>query len=69
VVHTGQLFFDDDLTDKVFQRSPYFTHGTRDTRNATDSIYNSSGAATSVLAVTARGDGYTGRIALGVKQP
>jgi protocatechuate 3,4-dioxygenase beta subunit len=69
VVHTGQLFFDDDLSDKVFQRSPYSSHGTRDTRNDADSIYNSSGAAASVLAVTARGDGYTGRITLGVKQP
>lgn len=68
VVHTGQLFFDDDLTDKVFRRSPYSSHGTRDTRNDADSIYNNSGAVASVLAVTANSDAYTGRITLGVKQ-
>ena len=34
VVHTGQLFFDDALTDTVFARKPYSTRGTRDLRNS-----------------------------------
>jgi protocatechuate 3,4-dioxygenase beta subunit len=68
VVHTGQLFFDDDLSDTVFERSPYAAHGTRDTRNDADRIYASSGAAASVLDVTTSGDRYTGSITLGVRQ-
>ncbi len=39
VVHTGQLFFNDAFTDTVYKRSPYNTRGSRDTRNASDSIY------------------------------
>jgi len=38
---TSQFFFDDDLTDEVYQLAPYNTRGTPDTRNATDNIYQS----------------------------
>ena len=31
--HTGQLFFDDTLTDKVFTTAPYPAKRARDTRN------------------------------------
>ena len=34
VVHTGQFFFSDDLTDAVYRRAPYASRGTRDMRNA-----------------------------------
>ena len=41
---TSQLFFDDDLTDTVYERTPYGTRGARDTRNSADDIYGSDGA-------------------------
>jgi protocatechuate 3,4-dioxygenase beta subunit len=65
VVHTGQLFFPDALTDRVYSASPYNTRGARDTRNATDSIYRNGGSR-STLAVTAAASGYVGRITMGV---
>lgn len=62
-VHTGQLYFDDTLTDAVYQAEPYASRGTRDTRNSGDDIYASGGAA-SLLAVERRGEGYWGSITL-----
>jgi hypothetical protein len=35
VVHTGQLFFPDSLTDRVYAKAPYNSRPNRDTRNAT----------------------------------
>jgi protocatechuate 3,4-dioxygenase beta subunit len=55
VVHTGQLFFSDTLTDKVYTAAPY----------AQDSIFVNGGK-TSVLEVAKRGSGYVGSIAMGV---
>jgi protocatechuate 3,4-dioxygenase beta subunit len=66
VVHTGQLFFDDDLTDQVYQSTPYSSHGTRDVRNESDNIFRSAGAASAVLVMTPSGGGYTGEIAVAV---
>ena len=34
-----QFFFDDDVNDTVLARAPYNSRGTRDTRNASDSVY------------------------------
>jgi protocatechuate 3,4-dioxygenase beta subunit len=68
VVHTGQLFFDDDLTVQVYQSAPYSSKGTPDVRNAADTIYRSAGAASAVLAMTPSGGGYTGEITVGVKR-
>jgi protocatechuate 3,4-dioxygenase beta subunit len=72
-VHTGQLYFDDSLTDSVFaEEAPYNTRGARDTRNATDSIYASGGAESTLKLRRARNRkgkkkrGYEGRFALGV---
>ena len=68
VVHTGQLFFDDDLTDQVYRSTPYSSRGTRDMRNSADDIYRDAGAASAVLAVTPGGAGYAGEITVGVKR-
>jgi hypothetical protein len=68
VVHTGQLFFDDDLTDQVYESAPYSSHGTRDVRNAADNIYRSAGAASAVLEMTPQGSGYAGEITVGVQR-
>jgi protocatechuate 3,4-dioxygenase beta subunit len=54
---TSQWFFDDDLTDQVYQQAPYNTRGTRDQRNSSDGIYGQSGGAT-LLTATPSGDGY-----------
>ena len=43
VVHTGQLFFPESLTDAVYRRAPYNRRPSRDTRNATDSIFRNGG--------------------------
>jgi protocatechuate 3,4-dioxygenase beta subunit len=61
-----QMFFDDTLTDSVYQQAPYSTRGTRDTRNAADSIYGSDGA-TLLLNVTSDGNGgYVGEFTFGL---
>jgi protocatechuate 3,4-dioxygenase beta subunit len=65
VVHTGQFFFNDALSDAVYKRSPYSTRGSRDTRNAADSIYRNGGSR-SLLTVTRLGSGYRGTITMGV---
>ena len=54
VVHTGQLFFDDALTDTVFRKAPYASRGNRDTRNSNDSIYVNGGSR-SLLTVKKQG--------------
>jgi protocatechuate 3,4-dioxygenase beta subunit len=64
-VHTGQLFFSDALTDLVYRRSPYSQRGSRDTRNATDSIYRNGGKR-SLLKLAKSGSGYVGSITMGV---
>jgi protocatechuate 3,4-dioxygenase beta subunit len=66
-VHTGQLFFPDTLTDTVYQRSPYGQHGSRDVRNASDSIF-CNGGKRSMLRLTTSGSGYVGRITMGVSR-
>jgi len=65
-VHTGQLYFPDDLTDDVFARDPYAARGAPDTRNDADGIYQGSNGAGSTLAPEARSDGFTASITLGV---
>ena len=66
IVHTGQLFFPDTLTDAVYTRTPYSRRGARTTRNATDGIYRNGGSR-SVLELTKSGTGYIGKITMGVQ--
>jgi protocatechuate 3,4-dioxygenase beta subunit len=65
IVHTGQFFFNDALTDVVYKQSPYSTRGARDTRNAADSIYRNGGSR-SLLKVTKVASGYRAGITMGV---
>ena len=65
VVHTGQLFFPDPITDKVYAASPYDTRGPRDVRNAGDSIFRNGGSR-SMLTLAKSGSGYVARITMGV---
>jgi protocatechuate 3,4-dioxygenase beta subunit len=66
IVHTGQLFFPAAITQAVYAKTPYSTHGTSpDTTNARDAIYRNGGAK-GMLALKRAGTGYTGSIAIGV---
>jgi protocatechuate 3,4-dioxygenase beta subunit len=66
VVHTGQLFFSDALTDRVYRNAPYNKRPNRSTRNANDSIFVNGGRR-SMLAVSRRtAGGYLGKITMGV---
>src|SRR5213079_933683 len=59
VVHTGQLFFQDPLTDIVYRKAPYSSRPNRTTRNAQDSIYVNGGKL-GMLKVVKSGAGYVG---------
>ena len=65
VVHTGQLFFNDTVTDGVYRRPPYSKRPNRTTRNAADSIYVNGGSK-SVVKILKRGTGYAGTVTMGV---
>jgi protocatechuate 3,4-dioxygenase beta subunit len=65
VVHTGQLFFNDALTDAVYRNPPYDKRGARDVRNAADSIYRNGGSK-SMLKLKRNGGGYVGAVTMGV---
>jgi protocatechuate 3,4-dioxygenase beta subunit len=67
VVHTGQLYFHDTLTDAVYTRSPYNQRPGRTTRNAADSIYRNGGKR-STLKLVRSGSAYTGSIRMGVQR-
>lgn len=65
VVHTGQLYFPDKVTDRVFRRKPYSRRPRRTTRNADDFVF-AQGGRRSMLALRKVGGAYVGSIALGV---
>jgi protocatechuate 3,4-dioxygenase beta subunit len=59
---TSQLFFDDEVTDRVYAGSPYADSGERDVRNTDDGIFDES----LVLTTTQDGDGYLALITFSV---
>jgi protocatechuate 3,4-dioxygenase beta subunit len=65
VVHTGQLYFPDALTDVVYRKAPYSSRAGRDVRNASDSVY-ANGGRRSMLGLRPSGAGYVGTIVMGV---
>lgn len=69
VVHTGQLYFPDSLTDKVYQTGPYKARASaRDTRNNDDAIYRNGGAQSMLAMKHTNAGGYIGAITLGVRR-
>ena len=66
VVHTGQLFFSDALTDRVYRSSPYTRRPNRTTRNADDSIYVNGGRKSLLTLRRRSAGGYLGKITMGV---
>jgi protocatechuate 3,4-dioxygenase beta subunit len=66
VTHTGQLYFPDSLTDKVFRKAPYRSRPGRTTRNSNDFVF-ANGGKNSMLSVRADGaGGYVASITMGV---
>jgi protocatechuate 3,4-dioxygenase beta subunit len=65
VVHTGQLFFADTVTDAVYRRTPYSKRPNRTTRNADDAIFVNGGTK-SIVRVRKQGSGYVGSLTMGV---
>jgi protocatechuate 3,4-dioxygenase beta subunit len=65
VVHTGQLFFPDAVSDAVYRQAPYAARGPADMPNASDSIYVNGGRY-GLLKVAKSGAGYLGSIAMAV---
>jgi protocatechuate 3,4-dioxygenase beta subunit len=68
VVHTGQLYFPDSVTDAVYRRVPYSSRPNRGVRNATDSVYRNGGSK-SVVKLTRNSAGmYVATITMGVRR-
>jgi protocatechuate 3,4-dioxygenase beta subunit len=67
VLHTGQLFFPEALTDTVYRRTPYNRRPGRDTRNAADSIFRNGGSKSMLKLAKARA-GYAARITMGISR-
>src|SRR5947208_4964326 len=65
VVHTGQLFFPDALTETVYKAAPYAARGNPDVTNANDAIFVNGGKR-SIVSLKKSGAGYVGSIAMGV---
>jgi protocatechuate 3,4-dioxygenase beta subunit len=65
VVHTGQLYFPDSLTDRVFRRKPYSRRPNRDTRNSTDAVFRNGGRR-SLLRLRRSAGIYVGTITMAV---
>ncbi len=61
-VLTGQVFFDDAVTDRVYAAPPYSSRPGREPRNDADGIFDPAG----VLVLSRSGDGYLGVLNLGV---
>ncbi|MFD7706182.1 intradiol ring-cleavage dioxygenase [Streptomyces sp. NPDC059785] len=68
---TGQLFFDDDIAQEIFELEPYSKHTGDYTELADDMVYDDGGAASGLLTLKAvhKGNpakGYKGSIVLGI---
>ena len=66
VVHTGQLYFPDSVTDAVYRKAPYSSRGARDVRNANDSIFRNGGSKSLVSVGKNSAGVYVATIMMGV---
>jgi protocatechuate 3,4-dioxygenase beta subunit len=66
VLHTGQLYFPDGVTDAVYRKPPYSSRPNRDVRNADDSIYRNGGKRSQVTLKKNAAGVYVASIAMGV---
>lgn len=65
---TTQLYFPEDLTDRVHAQAPYAARGERDTRNEDDFIAGNPAANGNLLTTRAEGAGTLGLVVLGIEQ-
>jgi protocatechuate 3,4-dioxygenase beta subunit len=69
VVHTGQLFFDDNTSAAVYRTAAYSSHGQAHTTNGSDGIYAQAGGSRAKVHL-ARRQGrrdFSGQITVGVR--
>jgi protocatechuate 3,4-dioxygenase beta subunit len=71
-VHTGQLFFNDSVSDRVVRLSPYGSHRGARVRNKADQIYRQAGGSGALLRLrrrkaTAFRKGLIGTITVGIE--
>ena len=66
VLHTGQLYFPDTVTDAVYRKAPYASRPNRDVRNADDSIYRNGGRRSQVSVKKNSAGVYVASIVMGV---
>ena len=62
---TSQLYFDEDLIDRVHARAPYAARGRRTTTNADDGIFRDGGGSL-LVQVSEAGTGYAATFELGL---
>ena len=67
VVHTGQLYFPDRMTDAAYRKAPYTNRPNRDVRNADDMVFRNGGKR-SLLSLRRNDAGYLGSIRMGVRR-
>lgn len=70
IIHTGQLFFDQDINTEIQATSPYTANTTQETLLEDDGIYDDGGASSGLLTLSALGsgvsDGYKATLTVGV---
>jgi hypothetical protein len=62
---TSQFFFDEALTEQVYEQAPYSSQGSPDTPNSRDNIFAQSGGELT-LDLAEDGEGYAGEFHVGV---
>ena len=65
--YTGQLYFDEGVTEGVFATEPYSARPGPDTPNESDGLFAQGGDQT-IVRVSPGGDGYGGVVTLGVRR-
>ena len=65
---TGQLYFDEGLSDRIYAKPPYAAKGRRSVSNLTDGIYTREGGRQTMLTVTPAGQGYAATFDIAVDQ-
>jgi protocatechuate 3,4-dioxygenase beta subunit len=68
VVHTGQLYFPDSVTDAVYRKGPYTSRPNRTTRNTDDAIYRNGGSRSLVRLRKNSAGAYVATITMGVNR-
>jgi protocatechuate 3,4-dioxygenase beta subunit len=66
VVHTGQLYFPDAVTDAVYRKTPYSSRPNREVRNAADAIFRNGGSRSMLAVRRSRSGVYVATIRMGV---